>query len=287
MTISVLHVFNTGWVSVPERQLYVGGGRGVRTLPVLSFVVEHPRGLVVFDAGLNAAFATHPQRYAGWHNERMVRFRSSPGMHLSQQMKDCGLAPQDVSHVVLSHLHYDHTGDLSAFPHAPVLTTRQECEAARAPSSPLRGYLPREFARAELVPLDFATDVSPSLSDIAQSLYGHDLMADGTLVVVPTFGHTPGHQSLLAFLPHGVALLAGDAVYSSEGYIRPAAQPHPRCVDLAWRSLIGLRALSKGAPQALIVPAHDDTVLHGLERPDVVVHDTQVLPAVALSARLR
>jgi N-acyl homoserine lactone hydrolase len=287
MTMLVLHIFNTGWVSVSERQLYVGGGRGVRTLPVLSFAVEHPRGLVVFDTGLNAAFSTHPRRYAGWQNERVVRFRSSPGMHLSQQMKDYGLAPQDVTHVVLSHLHYDHTGDLSAFSRARVLTTRQEREAARAPFSALRGYLPHEFAQTELVPLNLATDVSPSLSDIAQCLYGHDLMADGTLVVVPTFGHTPGHQSLLAFLPHGVTLLAGDAVFANESYIRPAAQPHPRCVDLAWRSLIGLRALSKGAPQALIVPSHDDTVLHGLERPDVVVHDTRVPPAVALSTRLR
>ncbi len=287
MAMLRLHVFNTGCVSVPERKLYLGGRRGTRTLPVLSFAVEHSQGLVVFDAGLNAAFATHPRQYAGWLNERVVRFRSFPGMHLSQQMKEHGLDPQDATQVVLSHLHYDHTGDLSAFPRARVLLSRQEWEASQAPFSPLRGYLPREFAQAELVPLDFATDVSPSLSDIAQQLYGHDLMSDGTLIVVPTFGHTPGHQSLLAFLPHGVVLLAGDAVYAEEGYIKPAAQPHPWCADLAWRSLIGLRALSKGSPKALIVPTHDNRMLQGLERPDVVVHDTQLPPAVPMSARLR
>jgi glyoxylase-like metal-dependent hydrolase (beta-lactamase superfamily II) len=282
-----LHVFNTGWVSVQERQLYVGGGSDTRTLPVLSFAIEHAQGLVVFDAGLSTAFATHPRQYAGWLNERVCRFRSLPGMHLSQQMKDQGLDPQDVTHVVLSHLHYDHTGDLCAFARARVSVSRQEWEAAQAPLSPLQGYLPREFAQAKWVPLDFATDVSPSLSDIAQHLYGHDLMADGTLVVVPTFGHTPGHQSLLAFLPRGVALLAGDAVYAAEGYTKPAAQPHPRCADLAWRGLIGLRALSKGDPKALIVPSHDDRVLHGLERDDVVVHDTHGPPAIAVSARMR
>jgi glyoxylase-like metal-dependent hydrolase (beta-lactamase superfamily II) len=282
-----LHVFNTGWVAVQEKQLYVGGGRNARTLPVLAFVFECPKGLVVFDTGLNAAFATHPRQYAGWLNERTVRFRSSPGLHLSQQMKDHGLAPEDVADIVLSHLHYDHTGDLSAFPRARVVLSRQEWEAAQAPLGQLQGYLPREFAQAKLLPLDFATNVSPALNDIPQQLYGHDLMADGTLVVVPTFGHTPGHQSLLAFLPHGVVLLAGDAVYAKEGYAKPAAQPHPRSADLAWRSVIGLRALSKWKPSAPIVPSHDDRMLHGLERPDFVVHDTQVPPPVALSGRLR
>jgi glyoxylase-like metal-dependent hydrolase (beta-lactamase superfamily II) len=282
-----LHVFNTGWVAVQERQLYVGGGSNVRTLPVLAFVFEHPQGLVVFDTGLNAAFGTHPQQYAGWFNERMVRFRSCPGMHLSQQMKDHGLAPQDVADIVVSHLHYDHTGDLSAFPRARLVLSRQEREAAQAPLSQLQSYLSREFVHAELLPLDFATDVSPALSDIPQQLYGYDLMADGSLVVVPTFGHTPGHQSLLAFLPHGVVLLAGDAVYAREGYAKPAAQPRPHSADLAWRSMIGLRALFKWKPSAPIVPSHDDRALHGLERPDVVYYDAQVPPAIEASSRLR
>jgi len=287
MAMLRLHVFNTGWVSVPERQLFVGGGRGMRTLPVLCFAIEHPQGLVVFDTGLNAAFAIRPRQYAGWLNERTTRFRASPGMALSQQMEDHGLDPQDVTHVVLSHLHYDHTGDLCAFSRAQVMLSRQEWEMAQRPFCSLRGYLPHEFDQAELSQLDLATDVSPALSDIAQQLYGHDLLGDGTLVVVPTFGHTAGHQSLLAFMPHGVVLLAGDAVYAQENYAMPAAQPSPNNADLAWRSLIGVRALSQGDPAALIVPCHDDRALGGLDRPDVVVHNRLAPPPLTVSSRLR
>lgn len=275
-----LQVFNTGWVSIREKHLYVGGGNAMRTLPVLSFVVEHPRGLLVFDTGLNAAFATHPRQYVGWLNDHLIRFRSSPEMHLSAQMRNCSLAPEDVTYVVLSHLHYDHTGDLRAFPQAQVLLTRQEWQAAQSPLRRLKGYLDKEYSGLNFALLDFDIYNSPTRSEILEGNYGLDLMGDGSLILVPTFGHTSGHQSLLVFLPHGVVLLAGDAVYVREGYARPAAQPHAHYPDVAWRSLIGLRALAKGDPNAIILPTHDSSILHGLERADIIVSDAHMFAQV-------
>jgi len=273
-----LQVFNTGWVSMPEKRLYVGGGHATRTLPVLSFVIEHPRGLVVFDTGLSAAFATSPRRYVGWLSDRLIPFRSSPGMNLSAQMRTRGLPPENVAYAVLSHLHYDHTGGLRAFPQAQLLLTRQEWEAAQSPLRRLRGYLAKELAGLTFVLLDFALSNVLPLSAALKGNYGLDLMGDGSLILVPTFGHTYGHQSLLVFLPHGVVLLAGDAIYVREGYARPAAQPGAHSPDAAWRSLIGLRALAKGNPSAIILPAHDDSMLHGLDRPDIVVGDALMAP---------
>jgi N-acyl homoserine lactone hydrolase len=276
-----LQVFNTGWVSIREKHLYVGGGNAMRTLPVLSFVVEHPLGLLLFDTGLNAAFATHPRQYVGWPNDRLTRFRSSPGMHLSAQMRTRSLAPEDVAYIVLSHLHYDHTGDLRAFPQAQVLLARQEWQAAQSPLRRLRGYLEKEYTGLNLALLDFDVHNSPTPDEILKGNYGLDLVGDGSLILVPTFGHTSGHQSLLVFLPRGVVLLAGDAVYVREGYARPAAQPYAHYPDVAWRSLIGLRALAKGDPSAIILPTHDGSVLHGLERPDIVVGDARMTPQVS------
>jgi N-acyl homoserine lactone hydrolase len=267
-----LHVFNTGWFTKRESQLYLGGGATRRTLPVLAFVIEHPQGLLVFDTGLNAAIATDPRDYLGWIDHRLLPYHSKPGMHLSAQMRARGLAPEDVTHVVLSHLHYGHTGDLHAFPSAHRLLSCQEWQTAHSRMRRLRGYLSREYAALQFTLIEFSIDNCVTLEDVTAHGYGLDVIGDGSLVLVPTFGHTNGHQSLLVFLPHGAVLLAGDAVYVQESVVRPVAQPRPRSSDMAWRSLMGLRALAKGDHSALIVPSHDDSVLRGIERPDVVMN---------------
>ncbi len=280
-----LQVFNTGWIHMLEKDLFVGGRNEVRTLPVLSFVIEHPRGLFVFDTGLNPSLVPHSRRFVGRPSERVIRFQSAAEMTLSVQMQERGLSPEDVTHVALSHLHCDHTGDLRAFPQAQVLLTRQEWQAAQSPLRRLRGNLDPRYSGLSPTLIDLPVDDSSTPGKIPKGSYSLDCMGDGSLVLVPTFGHTPGHQSLLLFLPHGVVLLAGDAVYVREGYTKPAAQPHARCPDIAWRSLIALRALAKADPSAIILPAHDSRMLRGLERPDMVIDHTGLSPPVATPSR--
>ncbi|MGC8786368.1 MAG: N-acyl homoserine lactonase family protein [Anaerolineae bacterium] len=269
-----LHIFNTGWASVQVRQLYVGGSTATRIVPVLSFVIEHPKGFVVFDTGLNPAFAVHPRQYIGWLGKPLLPFRSSPGMNLSAQMMVRGLPPEKVSYVVLSHLHYDHTGDLHAFPQARLLVTRPEWLAAQSLFKRLRGYLDKEYRGLNFSLVDFPLYNSQTPNRALRGDYGLDLLGNGSLILVPTFGHTQGHQSLLIFLPYGAVLLAGDAVYVHEGYAMPAAQPRAHLPESAWRTLVGLRALAKGDPSAIILPTHDDSALRGLQRPDIVIGDT-------------
>jgi N-acyl homoserine lactone hydrolase len=266
-----LHVFNTGWFTARESCLYLGGGAARRTLPVLAFAVEHSQGLFVFDTGLGAAVAAEARDYPGPICARLLPYRSKPGMHLSAQMRARGLAPDDVTHVALSHLHYGHTGDLRAFPNACRLSTYQEWQAAHSHVHRLRGYLSQEYAALQFTLIEFSIESTRTLEDVASHGYGLDVLGDGGLVLVPTFGHTDGHQSLLVFLPRGAVLLAGDAVYVHESIVRPVAQPHPRSSDMAWRSLMGLRALARGDHNALIVPSHDDSMLYGAMRPDIVV----------------
>lgn len=266
-----LYAFNTGWVSMREQELYLGGGSALRTLPVLSFVIEHPRGLVVFDTGLNAAFATEPSPYPGPFGEQWLPFRSTPGMDLAAQMRAQGLPPEKVAYVVLSHLHYDHSGDLRAFPESRLVVTREEWRAAQALFKRSRGYLGKDYAGLSFTLLDFAPYDGGASQATWESNYGLDMLDDGDLILVPTFGHTHGHQSLLLYLPYGLVLLAGDAVYVREGYTMPAAQPHADAPESAWRSTVALRILAKEDPQAIIVPAHDDRTLRDLDRPDIVV----------------
>jgi len=178
-----------------------------------------------------------------------------------------------VTHVTLSHLHYDHTGNAHAFAHARILVTRQEWSVAQSRMHNLRGYLWKECTGLAPTLFEFPQQRVLTLEEATTTPYGVDLMGDGSLILAPTFGHTSGHQALLAFLPYGVVLLAGDAVYVQENYLRPAAQPWTQAPDLAWRSLMGLRALAKGEPGALILPAHDERALEGISRPDIMIED--------------
>jgi len=274
-----LHVFNTGWAITSERSLYLGGDNTMRTLPVQCFVLEHPRGLLVFDTGLCPTASAEPGERGRWPNQRRISLYALPGMNLATQMESRGLPPRDVAYVVLSHLHSDHTGDLQAFPQAQVLLTHQEWQAAQSPLRRWRGYRERDYATCKFTLLDLPLFDHPPPNVLPKGSYGVDLWGDGKLLAVPTFGHTAGHQSLLAFLPQGIVLLAGDAVYLREGYIRPAAQPHAYCPDMAWRSLMGIHALAKGEPEAIILPTHDDSMLHGLQRPDIIIDDAYARPS--------
>ena len=118
------------------------------------------------------------------------------------------LAPEDITHVVTSHLHYDHCGCNKLFPRARILVQKAEMDAARAPDS-------RYDRRLWDHPLDY------------QLVDGeHDVFGDGTVVLVPTPGHTVGHQSLVVQVSRDRRyVLTADACYSKEHMdreVRPA-----------------------------------------------------------------
>jgi glyoxylase-like metal-dependent hydrolase (beta-lactamase superfamily II) len=202
-------------------------------------------------------------------------------MALSQQMRERGLPPEEVKCVALSHLHSDHTGDLRAFSRATVLVTHQEWRTARSPFGRVTRYWGQQYAGLAPTLVDLPTQKALTIDAVLGEGSGMDCLGDGSLFLVPTFGHTAGHQALLVLLPQGVVLLAADAVYVREGYMKPAAQPRAQYPDVAWRSLIALRALAKADPSATIIPAHDGSVLLGLARQDIVVDPTSLVPPAA------
>jgi glyoxylase-like metal-dependent hydrolase (beta-lactamase superfamily II) len=183
---------------------YLPGGWSEETLPVHVFAVEHRDGVCLFDAGQTAK-AVRPGYLPRWHPFlRLARFELEPAEEVASQ-----LDPQTVCWLVLSHLHTDHVGGVSAFSHAQVLVTRVEWERATGLRGRLRGYVPQHWP-AGLTPtlVDFT---GPPTGPFPAS---HDVAGDGALLMVPLPGHTPGHAGLLV---EGETLLAGDASYSSDG----------------------------------------------------------------------
>jgi glyoxylase-like metal-dependent hydrolase (beta-lactamase superfamily II) len=188
---------------------YFPGGWSDETLPVQAFAVTHPAGVCLFDAGQSFARAPHP----GLHPFlRLARFELSATDEVGAQVD-----PATVRWLVLSHLHTDHVGSVPSFPEAEVIVSRTEWERARGWRGRARGYVPHHWP-AHVVPR-LVEPGPPALGPFAGA---YDVAGDGSLLVVPTPGHTPGHMSLLIDTGRRRVLLAGDAARSAHELPRVA-----------------------------------------------------------------
>jgi N-acyl homoserine lactone hydrolase len=181
-----------------------------QVLPVNAFLVEHPAGLCLFDVGqtARAAWRGYFPRWQPFF--RLARFELQENDEAALQLEALEIAPRDIRWVVLSHLHTDHVGGLAAFSGAEVIVSRAEWERATGISGRIRGYLPQHWPRG----------VQPRLLELDRDAVGpfpasHDLLGYGSLVVVATPGHTPGHMSLLVRGPERDVLLGGDLAHTA------------------------------------------------------------------------
>jgi N-acyl homoserine lactone hydrolase len=177
------------------------------TVPVMSFLVEHPLGRLLFDTGVHCQARLDPIGRLGEERSRRLKVKSGEGDDVVPQLARLGLTPSDVRYVANSHLHFDHCGGNEFFPRATFLVQRPELEAARQP-----GFVPSYSPS----PLDFAHPLDYQMVDGE-----HDVFGDGTVILIPTYGHTPGHQSLLVRAGKGTQVVcASDACYTRENMDR-------------------------------------------------------------------
>ena len=225
---------------VPDRE------PGTRwTVPVPAFLVVHRAGRLLFDTGVHCAAITDPVGRLGETRARRFGVRSQPGDDVVSQLALLGLRPDDVTHVANSHFHFDHCGGNEFFPRSTFLVQRRELEAARDP--------------AVLAEKRYA----PSAPDFDHPLAyrpvdgEHDVFGDGTVVLIPTHGHTPGHQSLRVRAGKGADLvLAADACYTRENMDRDLLPGVLWDPDEMARSLARLRAL-RDREGATVIFGHD------------------------------
>jgi N-acyl homoserine lactone hydrolase len=234
-----LHAFTCGWLTGPLG-LFLEGQHGKLRVPVPVFLIEHPKGRVVFDTGLHPAVQHDPEGRLGFlAGVFPAEFRA--GEEVAARLAARDVAPDRVDYVVLSHLHFDHAGGLETLPNARVVVQRREWVAGQ--DADLAGAL--SFGRHDY---DHGHDLLLVDGE-------HDLFGDGRVVCLPTHGHTPGHQSLRVRLDGGDVVLTADSCYfrrTLEDEHLPA-QPYDRDAMLA--SIRRLRALRDGG--ARLVYGHD------------------------------
>jgi N-acyl homoserine lactone hydrolase len=223
-------------------------------MPLLAYLVRHPRaGTLLIDTGL------HPDAHRSLRHDygRMLgtvfgklRPAAEP---FDVQLRDRGVDPADVELVVMTHLHVDHTSGMRLLRDARFVCARAEWDAASRRGG--RGgyakhHLP-DASRVQLLELDAAEPHGPFD-------HAHDLLGDGSVWLLSTPGHTPGHLSvLLNRAGLGPLLVVGDAAYtlrSIDEQILPALTDD----DAASRdSLVRLQAYAQDQPDATLVPTHD------------------------------
>jgi glyoxylase-like metal-dependent hydrolase (beta-lactamase superfamily II) len=183
-----------------EADLMVPGEPGTMRYPVPGYAVVHERGTVLFDTGLHESLITSSDLLGAL--AAMFTVELTPADLPEARLAAAGIDPASVTHVVNSHLHFDHCGHNGPFADAVTLVQAPEWEAAQRPT---------KYSYAG-VPLDEIGGGDLRLVDGEVDLFG-----DGTVVLVPTPGHTVGHQSLIVRAgpepDADSALLVGDACY--------------------------------------------------------------------------
>jgi N-acyl homoserine lactone hydrolase len=168
-------------------------------LPTPCYLIRHGKDWMLWDTGLSDKLVAEP------HGKEIFGGRFSVKRTLASQLQALGLAPDDVRYVGMSHLHFDHTGNLGLFPKSTFLIAAEELSAARAKKPPF-GVDP-----ASIAPLAKAHVQTFELD--------HDVFGDGTVKMLKTPGHTDGHRSLIVKLPKsGVLLITGDLYHTRLNY---------------------------------------------------------------------
>jgi glyoxylase-like metal-dependent hydrolase (beta-lactamase superfamily II) len=168
-------------------------------LPTPCYLIRHGSDWLLWDTGLSDKLAAEP------HGKEIFGGRFSVKRTLASQLAALGVKPDQITYVGLSHLHFDHTGNIGLFSKSTFLIAADELAAARAKKPPF-GVDPASIAplakrKVEAFDLD------------------HDVFGDGSVTMLTTPGHTKGHCSLLVKLPKsGPVLITGDLYHTRLNY---------------------------------------------------------------------
>jgi N-acyl homoserine lactone hydrolase len=170
-----------------------------RDLSDLCALVVHPQGALLWDTGLNESVNRLPA------DAPSAPGRPRPGDRvartLTSQLAEIGYRPSDITYLALSHSHWDHTGNVADFLGATWLAQKAE-----------RDLMFGERPLANQADFD---GLRTSRTRIVEGDY--DVFGDGTVRLIATPGHTPGHQALLVKLPKtGAVILSGDLYHFPE-----------------------------------------------------------------------
>lgn len=153
------------------------------------FLIVHPRGTLLWETGLNDAVYNRPGGGGAKHD--------TIAKSLKSQLAAVGYQPKDITYLAISHLHGDHSGNANDYAGSTWIAQKAE----------------RDYMFSAGLPANIHPDEYAALKNSKTTLIDgdHDVFGDGSVTLILTPGHTPGHQSLLVKLPKtGPVILTGD-----------------------------------------------------------------------------
>ncbi len=184
-------------------------------------LIESRQGLVLVDTGLGTGDVTHPERLG-----TLFRALTRPVLRMEDtaihQIRQLGLDPRDVQHIVPTHLDLDHAGGLGDFPQALVHIYGKELNAAMHPKLSERArYVSQQWAHGPQWAVKALTGERWMGLDAVRAVPG----TDEEVLLVPLIGHTRGHCGVAVKSDQGWLLHAGDAYFHHLDLLDPARAP--------------------------------------------------------------
>jgi len=259
-----IHAIQTGVVTVKSRQTQ-GVGKGFRRrlntlldaswtdwLPIYCWVIEHPEGLIVVDTG-DTASTSDPRYFPRWHPyfRYGVKMRVEPEQEVGPQLRKLGLSPKDVRWVILTHLHTDHAGGISQFARSEFLVSGKEHQLASGLVGQMRGYLPHRLPHW----------FDPHLLDYVDGEYGpfskgYTVTKSEDVLIVPTPGHTLGHQSVILRDGDVTYMFAGDTSYTEEFMVDGVIDGISPNLQVAHKTIASIQEFIR-LESVIYLPSHD------------------------------
>ena len=227
-----------------------------------SILVKHPAGDLLIDTGSSSQYDREISGFPfrTWLKLKSLAGQLKPKVPLPDLLRRIGEDPAKLRWAILSHVHLDHAGGLMDLPHLAVLLTREELQFAANPSVQAGGYViaahTQEFPPIAAPTLQFEPTPYETF-DESTDLYG-----DGSVVVVPLRGHTPGSVGIFLNLSPTLRLFyVGDAVDDERGFEERVGKSlilrdSDNDVSLANQIVGKLSELHEKVSELAIVPAH-------------------------------
>lgn len=226
-----LHIFVSGQIICRKHLLVRNAPAGVRfTVPVPFYLLEHEKGLFLFDTGQQPT----QRKYDAGENFIPVATEKDKAVNI---LKENGIAPHDIAGIILSHHHADHSAGIADFPEIPCYVRKEELQYPRWAEQ-----------------YDSGKWIFPEKN--------YDLCHDGRIILLPTPGHTDGHQSLLLTMDDGKRiLLTADAAYTPEAL--EMIPPEREALMPFWQTIRSFRKYA--AENVRIITGHDPELINKLK----------------------